>query len=568
MTGFVERAIGALTRADGWENVILGLGGAKDPSVYTSFVARTQLTEPVLEALYVQDHFAARIVEALPREAMRPGWSLSLPGDPADTADVRDRFATREDELGVAAEMAQGACWGRLFGGALTWIGADDGRPPYLPLREDVIESVRWLHTFDRRDVVVHGYYSDPAHPRFREPEVYRVRPQVAAGATGPAAIEPGGALVHASRAVVWGGQPTTEARRIELAGWDDSVLERCWDALRQTGEDYGAKSLLLGRIAQAIYKIKNLYALIAGKQMDVLTARMGMLEASRSRARAILLDTEEDFINVTQPVAGVDSLIDRGVLRLAAAAQMPVSVLLGQSAGVLKDAGQGELELWAAQVEAWRTLELRRRHERIARLMLLAKDGPTNGAEPDKWEIKYRALREPTAKERAEVRKLQMETDALGVDKGFFPPEVVALQRFSPSAGGDFVLDEEELRANLDRRKQLANQPPKDNAELGTVGARAESAMSIVTKVATKQIPRESGRTLLIELFRLTPEVAESILGPEDFEPAAAETANKPGPLPSPRKGEGAGAPQGLPGVNDGGDDELEREVPAEAMR
>lgn len=544
-------------RVDGWENVILGLGGTKDPSIYTTHTARGQISDAVLESLYVEDHFAARIVEAVVKTALRPGWDLHVPGDPADTAGLRSWYAAREDELEVAAELSQGACWGRLFGGAVTWIGVEDGRPVSEPLDEANVQTVKWLHTFDRRDVQVWTRYQSPEHPRFRQPETYRIRP-VLAGAIAAAFAgrnpSAGGIVVHESRCVVWPGQPTTDARRLVLSGWDDSVLERCWEPLKQLAEDYGAKSLLLGRISQMVYKIKNLWKLLAGKEREVLERRMGLLEASRSRARAILLDTEEDAVNITQSIAGVPEIIDRGTLRLASAADMPATVLMGQSPAGQNATGDSDLELWAGTCGAWRESVLRRRHERITRLLLLSKDAPTGGKEPDgQWSVKYRPLREPTRKEIAEVRKLEADTDAINIDKGIYTAEDAAF-RYASSGSAEIVLDEKALREKQERKRALAAQPPKDNAELGTVGARTTAVLEIVEAVIERRVPRETGLTMLVELHRYTLDVATKLLGPETFVPAPRLEGAPPGPAPTPPNGSGAGAPPQLPGVNAGG--------------
>jgi len=555
----LAESIAQIVRTDGWQNVVLGLGGTKDPSAYTTFASRGFLNEELLEALYIEDHFAARILEAVVEEALRPGWQLTFSGKADEVAEAKALYDAAEDELAVTAELAQGAVWGRLFGGALTWIGADDGRAPYLELNEDRIEAVRFFHTFDKRDVQVWRYYSDPAHPKFMTPEIYRVQPLTMTGMGGASSAAPiltGGIFIHETRCVRWGGVPTTDRRKQFLSGWDDSVLERCWDALHQVAEDYGAKTMLLGRISQAIYKFKNLYAMMAGKQKEVLQARLELLERTRSRARAIPLDLEEDFVNVTQPVSGIDTLIDKALLRLAAAAKMPVAKLLGQPLSSIEGTNEGDLEVWTQAVETWRKLELKPRHERIAQLILRSKSGPTAGVEPEQWRIQYGPLREPTRKELAEVRKLEVEADAIRIDKGITTAEAIALARHSPSAAGetDLVLDEAELKGNLERRKQLANQPPKDNAELGTVGARSGAAIEIVVKVALRQIPRESGKALLVEMFRVPEDVADRILGPEGFTPATV-LPGTPGPDPAPARGSGAGAPQGLPGFNAGGD-------------
>jgi phage-related protein (TIGR01555 family) len=558
--------IGTAIRADGWENAVLGLGGTKDPSAYTTYASRGRLNDDLLEALYIEDHFAARIIEAVVRAGMRPGWDLAVEGNPAETSAIASAYRAREDELGVAEELAQGACWGRLFGGALTWIGVDDRRPSALELDESRIEAIRFLHTFDRRDVQVHRYYYDPTHPKFGRPESYTVRSQVRnVGGIGAeilaarGSIDPRGIVIHESRCIVWPGQATTDARRAELSGWDDSVLERCWDALKQVAEDFGAKSLILGRISQAVYKIKNLYGMIAGKQEGVLRTRMGMMDASRSRARAIVLDTNEEFVNVAQPVAGVDGMIEKSVLRLASAADMPVTVLMKQSPAGFDATGDGDLEQWAETCDTWRTQDLRPRHERITRMILLEKDGPTKGIEPDKWEIRYRALRVPKPEKIAELRKAQADTYAVWIDKGLTSAEALAVKVFSPGSGlSEITLDETDLKAALERRKLLANQPPKDNAELGTVGARDGALQSLQEAFYDGRIPEEAALARLELVFRFGPDDAKRLLArPTGWAPPApaAPPSSGPGPLRGPPNGEGAGAPQGLPGFNAGGD-------------
>lgn len=538
--------IGSALRLDGWENVVLGLGGTKDPSAYTQYAARAPLTEDTLEALYVEDHFAAKIVEAIPAHALRPGWDLTVPGDPQKAADIRAAYATREEELELAAELAQGWAWGRCFGGALTWVGADDGREPMLALDEANITSVRWLHTFDRRDVQIWRYYDDPKHPKFRRPELYKIQPLVQSGAGGAASmIRPGGILVHESRCVAWGGQSTTDRRRQQLQGWDDSVLERCWDALKQLAENYAAQSMLLGRISQSVYKLKNLYSMIAGKQKEVLSRRMGMLEMSRSRARAILLDTDEDFLNVTQPIAGVPEAIQTSVLRVASCAEMPVTILMGQSPAGMDATGEGDMEVWSATVSSERELVLRQRHERVVRLLLLAKNGPTGGVEPDRWSITYRPLREPTRKELAEVSKLEAETDAVNIDKGVYPAEAAAF-RYGPNGLARISLDETELSERLERRRELAKMPPKDNAELGTIAPRTAALLEVISKAAAGHISRESALAILVETHRYTEEAAERLLGPGSFVPTTDPPSGPtPGPESDPQSGQAAGAPQ-----------------------
>lgn len=545
-----------MARGDDWSNEVLGIGGTKDPSVYTTFSARGYgLSDPTLEALYVEEHFAAKVVECVVKHGMRKGWDLVLPGDPKEAAEARARYEAEERRLGVVEEMWQGATWARLFGGAVTWVGADDGLAPDQPLDEASVERVDFLHTFDRRDVQVESRYADPAHPKFQRPETYRITPRVVgavaslSGLFGTAA-RAGGAVVHETRLVVWPGEATTDQRKLERNGWDDSVLERCWVSLRQTGEDYAGKSLLLGRISQTVIKIKGFAGIVAAME-GAFRRRLGLINAARSRSNMIPIDTEESIENVTQPIAGVEGLVDKSVERLAIAADIPLTVFAGRPP--TGASGESELETWNTNVESWQVNVLSPAHTRIATIILLAKEGPTGGVPPAGWRLQYRGLRTPKPKEQAELRKLHAETDAIEIDKAVITPEDVALARHTVTGTGDIILASDAVAAKIKRREDLANQPPKDNAELGTVGARSAAAVDVVSKVAQRQIPRETGKQILLQFFRLAEADAEAMLGPETFVPAPPEPKG-PGPAPAPAKGTGAGAPPGLPGFDDGG--------------
>ena len=558
-TSIVAVAGEALARMDGWINEVLSLGTARDPSVYTRHALRGRgLDDLSLEAMFVEDHWAARIVEMIVKHGLRRGWDLRLSLPPQEATVARAKYRLLEEELDVASELFLGALWGRQWGGAVTWIGLDDGlgvagwvdRQAAAVDREK-IERVLFVHSFDRREVNIEEAYGDPMCSGFRRPRLYKITPTTLVGMKASTMVAEqlaGGVVVHESRILHWPGAASTMQRLSERSGWDDSVLERAWDALRQAAEDHGAKSQLLGRISQFVFKIKNLGGLISADERK-FNRRMGLIDAARARGRALVIDTEEDVENITQSASGIDTVIDKSVERVASAGGMPPGVL------VMRPTPE-ELDIWDAEVEEWQAMTLKPRHELLAEYLLRSKQGPTGGALPATWSVRYRPLRTPKPKEGAELRKLQAETDAIEIDKGIMPPEAVALHRHTATGDGEgeVQLDEAEVGAALERRRELAKQPPKDNAELGTVGARASAAMDVVTKVATRQVPRETGLAILTQFFRLKPEDAEEMLGPKEFEPAPPAVPSKPGPAPAPPKGEGAAAPQGLPGFDDGG--------------
>lgn len=555
---------GMIERVDGWFNELLGLGSRRDPSKLTSFTSRGRgIAEETLDAMYAEDHYAARVIELVVKHGMRKGWDIRLPGNPQEAAEASRLFAVEEEALHVAAQFAIGAMWGRLFGG-LTWIGIDDGLGDAQwaarqedPIDTKAIQRVRFLHSFDSRECVVVDSYGDPRQVGYRKPSKYRITPSSLVGpeaALASAEIMAGGIVVHESRLIVWPGQITSSRRLGERQGWDDSVLERSWEALRQAGEDQGAKSKLLTRISQFVFKIKNLGSLITTSE-EKFRRRMALIDTARARGGSLVIDTEENVENIAQPVSGIEGMIDKSIERVAMSGGIPPSVFVGRPT-------PEDLDVWDAEVEDWQTNVLKPRHEKVAQYILLSKQGPTKGIEPATWAIEYRPLRTPKPTERATLRKLQAETDAIEIDKGVMPPEAVALHRHTGNAHGtgEVQLDPVEVAAALQRRRELASKPPKDNAELGTVSARAGGGvLEALGKLNRGEITRGQCKQLLVGTFTMTPEDAETQMGDErevlELRASLAPTPSKPGPAPGPQTGTGAGAPQGLSGVDDGGD-------------
>ena len=563
MTSITEQlntVVDALTqRADAYMNDLLTMGGSKDATSHTTASVRgAGLTEEQLTALYVEDEMSARIVNLVVRHALRRGWDLALPGSPAEAAVQRKAYLDLELELGVPLALAKGAAFGRLRGGAVTWIGVDDGEGDATllarqatPLDFNKVERVRFLHTFTKSEVQHEKAYRDPFSPKYRETAVYRITPL----SLGPTAFEAtpaqtsGGILVHESRVILWPGAETEPARREERSWWDDSVLERAWDALHKAAEDMGAKSRTLNRISQMVFFMKNLASLIVANEPKV-NRRLSLINGQQRKGASLVMDLEERVEQITQPISSLDTVIAQSYARVGTAGGIPPSVFVGAPT-------ETDQLAWDEEVRSYQSEVLRPRHERITKLLLVSKSGPTKGVEPETWDIVYRPLHEPTPEARAELRKKQAETDAIEIDKGIIPPEAVALHRHTMNASGEgeIPLDGAEVNAALERRKELAKRPPKDNAELGTVGARDSALDALQKSYFRGEIPKEAALARLELVYQFsTDDALRVLMKPEGWTPTVPVVPGKPGPAPEPAKGVGAGAPQGLPGFDDGG--------------
>lgn len=484
----------ALERFDGWNNPFTGFGTARDKSTYSGFSIGPQLTDEQLDALYHEEDMAARICDVVPDEMLRQGFDVkiesgdmlktkssesekkSVTGEEADLVaakqmaqDVKDQA----DQLCVTSKFIEAKTWGRTFGGGALLLGVDDGAVgPGLaePLNEKNIRSFDHINVVDKRYMMPLDWYTDPTEPKVGTPKTYIISPaMLMGGITASAASSiPGTMVFHESRLVMFGGARTSILRKQQNNGWDVSVLQRVNATLTKFGMSWEALSHILQDAHQGVFKMQGLIDAIAARDTGLLLKRLELLDMSRSAARALMLDAEaEDFSRQNFTWSGIREPYELLMLRLASAARMPVTVLMGQSPAGMNATGESDIRWFYDTINSERESDLRPKLERVLRLIMLSKGGPTGGKEPEDWSVVFPPLWQMTPKEEAEIRKLQSDTDKNYVDMGAVLPEEVALSRFTPDGWSpettiDLDTRREVLELELERMEEEAENPPE----------------------------------------------------------------------------------------------------------
>jgi uncharacterized protein len=147
-------------------------------------------------------------------------------------------------------------------------------------------------------------------------------------------------------------------------------------------------------------------------------------------------------------------------MLRLAAAADMPVSRLFGQANGGLGSDDKAGQTWWNERIEALQNDKLLDPITRLVRLILLAKEGPTKGKLPKTWSVSFRPLRQLDPLQEAQRRLAIAQADAAYVNAQIILPEEAAVSRFGGDRfGEDIVLDKK-------ARAAMAEEDPDDELE------------------------------------------------------------------------------------------------------
>lgn len=431
-------------RLDGWANLLTQMGYAGRDKRMAGQLTATLLSYEDLEQLWRGDDIAARAVELLPREMLREGFALNIP---EDQADVSKKMTAQLDDLKANERFFDALCYERAYGGGAILVGADDGATSMMaPLNVRTLKSVKWLTALTKQEVYAEKYYEDPAQPRFGEPEYWRIQPQMGAGAA---------LTVHESRLLLFKGICISRRQVYSNQGWGDSVLLRAYEVIRDFAQGFGGAAALLQDFSQAVYQIENLSELMADNQEGLIAERFRIMELARSILRAIVIDKTETFERKTTNLTGLSDILDKMMLRTAAALETPVSLLMGQAPAGLNATGDSDIRWFYDNAKSKQKNKLKPPLEHLIRLLFLAKEGPTRGIEPESWQVSFHPLWQLTASEGAELRNKQADTDEKYIRAGVLTPEEVAKSRFGgESYSTDTVLD-------LEARRKKKEEPP-----------------------------------------------------------------------------------------------------------
>lgn len=432
----VAAELAAKRRADGYANVLTGLGGSRDKSLAARVRPFVPLQWQELDWLYHGNDLPATIVDRLPTDAMRMGYESGNP--------ELDKIAQKWDALD---KFLEGWIWGRLYGLGGLYLGFSDrlgAQDTPLDLAAIQPGDLTFILPVDGIDLGVAERVTNPASAHYGDVRSYYLG-TVNAGTRQ-------GTPIHRSRFILFGGARTSARTRLRNGERDLSVLQRPADVLRDVDQSWRSVMNLLQDLSQAVFKVKGLIQQIQDGQKDVLLARMEIVDVARSVARAVVIDADgEGFEHAgAANVTGVDPLLVRIFTRLAAAAEMPLTILMGTSPAGMNATGESDLRIWYAHCETARkrvNLQIETLYRVLAANAGIVWEGGGT------WPSLYQA----TEQEQGALDLQHAQTDALNVSTELMTAEEATMVRFGGMRPEDAV--------NLAQRKARLANVPEDTA-------------------------------------------------------------------------------------------------------
>jgi phage-related protein (TIGR01555 family) len=368
-----------------------------------------------LDVLFAENDLVQTICGALVEDGLREGYELKareVEGVEQDEEAACEAKAQCE-ALGCLQAVREAAIWGRLYGRAgILMIAPGDAASP-LTDEAPVVDHL----VLDRREMVPLTWYQDPTQSTFGKPETYSVTVLASSGAVASPTV-----IVHESRILLFGGALTPRRIKVANQGSDLSVIQAPWEILKKAGANFDSMCSMLADMSVGVLKMKGLIDAVAAGRTSQIEDRIELMDASKSIVKSLCIDADgEDFQYIERGTGtAAKDLIDKTWERLAAAAGMPVTRLMGISPGGMNATGESDRTFWYDRVRAYQRQVLKPALEKLVCHV-------TGGD----WEVCFPDLEKQDSLEQAQIMQAQAQSDSAYVTMGALTPSEVAQVRF-----------------------------------------------------------------------------------------------------------------------------------------
>ena len=411
-------------RADGLVNVLTGMGTGRDKSQYTSSTPIVFIGQEELENLY-SEWIPKRIVDIVAEQSTRKGFKVLFGGEGAAAEEVVGIEQVIEDlyileNLGLASKNA------RLFGGAVILLYINDGRSADQPVNYANIRSVEGMEVLDRWQIA--PVINEESLYDYSKATYYQI-------ISGDLIKQPQLAKIHKDRILRFDGEWLPYRIRQRNYGWGMSTLQSVYDSFRFYSTGISSAATLLTEFDIFVHKIRGLASMLsAGKEREVRD-RLVVNDMSKSIYRGYAIDAEKEELDfISRNFGGIGEILEKLRIDIIGASQIPHTILFGESPGGLGSTGRSEERDFAKHLGDYQASHYKRPLQQLMTMIMMSKEGPTNGQVPDSWRIKFNDLFELNEREKADVRARVAAVDGRYVQLGILHPKEVAEARYGGS--------------------------------------------------------------------------------------------------------------------------------------
>ena len=424
--------------ADGFKNVLKGLGGSKDPREYNDFQMGLRIIQSIANNLYVYNWLCTKVVDIPIDDATRK-WRTLLISD----ADEKEEIEDLMKEFDVKGTVNLAAKWARVFGGAVI-IAVIDGQDQEEPLVVDAIRpgTLKNFIVLDRYNIYPSTINRDILSSNFGQPEFYTV--------------SRGGQQIHHTRLYKVQGDLKTILELEQQNYWGNSIFTTLWDPISDSQVVTQSIQNLIYESNVDVYRINGLNALIAEGDDDLVVKRLKIASEMKSIINGIALDKEDEYDKKQNSFMQLPQIDDRFIQKVAGASNIPVTRLLGVSPAGQNATGESDMLNYYDFIQSLQENDLRPIIDWMDSIVMASSEQQNK-----EFEYIFQPLKQLTETEQAEVDLKTAQTDQIYLDQDIIDPsDVVA----NLAENGTYVsIDEnrveeekelDELRAEIEALK------------------------------------------------------------------------------------------------------------------
>lgn len=358
------------------------------------FIAPIQLDYRLLNNLFHTSGIAHKIVTKPAEDATRNGWRIVIPND----TDKQAQYQKALDDLDLKQVLAKELIYQRLHGDgyiniAVSQNSKDANLAKPLGTPPD-INDIAFVHAFGQTHVQENVVSDDPTDPDFMQEIKLVLKPTRKStninsnGDPEPTTPEYNKVVIDKSRYF------HISLDKMEDDNTGNSILNRCYDQIK-------VLDTALYSIGKIIYSwnINVVYSQSMGSEDSIETDmqfrnKKKQFEEGMSTDSVLLLDEGEKFDRASANVSGLSDLLLFAWQNLAAASNIPKSVLLGEQSGTLAGATQDVANYYDG-IKAMQEGLLRPQLERIIELLMWSTDVAGGMENPDAldWKLEFNPL-------------------------------------------------------------------------------------------------------------------------------------------------------------------------------
>lgn len=387
-----------IARQDGYLSAVMG----HVPHNYS--VRNRGMALQLIVQEYHSRGLAASIIDRPAQDALSQGIMV--------VNDENNLIANEIDRLRVTSKLILALKQALLYGASAIMPIMDDSPSLSQPVDLTAITRVSEFRPIaGTRIKHDNDFDQDITSENFGKPRTYMV--------TFPRASGP--VRVHYTRLIPIPGEGAYMDDIVETVPWQGkSVLASCWTELRDYQDGCKWALQVLERKQQATYKMKGMAELLEeyGKDEDgageaIIQKRISNVDAGRNVLRSVVVDAEDEYNITDLTLSGIADVINEQRVSLSASSRTPVTVLFGETPKGLGATGSGELAIYQSRLGELRVDHAAPALERMVELITAQK----GTSWPKEWKATFNPIWAPSAKEKAEVDKVEAEARKLRVD-------------------------------------------------------------------------------------------------------------------------------------------------------